>query len=507
MILDGANFPARLQNAGVTVVTLPPALLKTLPSDDLGFLRVLITAGEPADVKQAAYLSSLTTYYNAYGPTECSVCVSIYKVTPADATLSRIPIGKPIANTRVYILNETLQLLPVGIQGEIFVAGAGLANGYLHQPELTAEKFITNPFDNDELLYRTGDIGRWLPGGNIEFLGRTDDQVKIRGYRVELGEIENTIARHQNIDTCVVVVHEAKGEKQLIAYYSLRADISDDSSVKIEKENLKDFVKSSLPEYMVPSLFIEVERFPVNISGKIDKKALPRPDVELLLADQYTKANSELETRLVTIWQDLLDVEQVGITDDFFELGGHSLLAIRLISMLRKELDIEVEIGLIFEYPTIEKLAAQIAIQTNAGLLPAITKQARPERIPLSFSQERLYFIDRLQGSVQYHVPAVLRLKGTLNISALEQSLRAIINRHEVLRTVILEQEGQGYQLVLPEGNWQLAQVNGIQFQGNPDGTCKIHPGPVIATLRSCERSHAPCKPHQHWRRRTMCWL
>ncbi len=462
MIQDTGNFAAKLQRSGVTVIVLPPVYLKALRPEELIFLRVLITAGESADVQQAAYLSGLTDYYNAYGPTEYSVCASLYKVSPADKNKSRIPIGKPIANTRIYILNEALQVLPIGVAGEMFIAGEGLAIGYLNKPDLTAEKFIVNPFNSSETLYRTGDLARWLPDGNLEFIGRTDDQVKIRGYRVELGEIEQTLDQHEAVENSVVLLNETKTEKQLVAYYTSKAQEVTDIAA------LRDYLKSRLPEYMVPSIFIAMEAFPVNVSGKIDKKALPQPDFNQVVAEAYVQPANELENQLVVIWQDLLELDQVGVSDNFFELGGHSLLAIRLISVIRKELNMEVPIGLIFDNPTVESLAAQLTVLSSPALLPAITKQARTGNIPLSFSQERMWFLDRLQGSIQHHVPAVLRLTGALDKKALEQALQLIINRHEVLRTVITEIDGEGFQVVLPEDQWSLFLINEPQYQQDP---------------------------------------
>ncbi len=808
MIRDANNFSANLRNNGVSVVTLPPVYLKALQNDDLHFLRALITAGEAADVKQAASLSRYVDYYNAYGPTECAVCVSIYKVAPEDVSRIRIPIGKPIANTTVYILDEDQQLLPVGIQGEIYVAGAGLARGYFERAELTAEKFIPHPFEPGKKLYKTGDSGRWLTDGNLEFLGRKDDQVKIRGYRVELGEIENTLLLNKDVAQCVVVMDEAKEDKQLVAYYQakkkitlwpsvaefyvyddllyktmagdearnakyrnafrkvvrdkiileigpgfeailsriaikegakkvyavelleesylkaketveslglqdqiivihdditkvelpekadyciseivgaiggsegaavlinssrhllndpshmvptrsltkiaaitlpaeqfdysfeelgayytskifeeagrkfdlrlylsglpaqniistsdvfedldytqecslesahdIRLDFQQDGEVngfivwlnlycdeeelidtvsgkytwlpiyfpvfdggetvakgdyiaakvirklsanglnpdfevqgtlvrnslptvaftyesfnstqtfkgndfykkvfendevkiseKINKDELRDLLKKQLPDYMVPSLFMELDVFPVTISGKIDKKALPAPDAVEVAAGQYVAPRNDIEKALVEIWQDILEVENVGIHDDFFELGGHSLLAIRLISLIRRQLDIEVPIGDVFENPTIALLAGKMTNQDFGGGTAAITVQSRPEYIPLSFSQERLYFIDQLEGSIQYHVPAVLRLKGKLDSIALANALQTIVQRHEVLRTVIRQMEGKGYQHILPATNWELQMIDGEEA-GYRDGSASL---------------------------------
>ncbi|HEX8462666.1 MAG TPA: condensation domain-containing protein, partial [Segetibacter sp.] len=742
--------------------------------------------------------------YNAYGPTECSVCVSIYKVTPEDIKRSRIPIGKPIANTKVFILNDDLKLVAAGVYGEMYVAGVGLAKGYLGLPALTEEKFINSPFATGETLYKTGDTGRWLPDGNIEFSGRRDDQIKIRGFRVELGEIENTLVKHKDVEKTVVVVNDSKEDKQLVLYFQpkdkiklwpsvaefyvyddllyktmagdearnakyrnalrkvvkdkvvleigpgfeailsricieegakkvyavelledsylkakqivedlgledkiivihdditkvqlpekvdlcvseivgaiggsegsatlinasrhllkdpsamipkrsltkiaaitlpkeefdcgfeqlgayytskifeqagrkfdlrvylssfptrniisnegvfedldytreskledehkIRLQIEQDSILngfivwlnlypdeeelidtvngtytwlpiyfpaffdgekvaegdyieakvirklssnnlnpdfivegvlfrkdkaelpftyeslyisktykgnsfyekifendeikivdKVNKDELRDFLKSKLPDYMVPSLFIEIESFPLNISGKIDKKALPSPNAGEILEEQYVAPRTQTEKDLVEIWKDVLELEQVGVRDDFFELGGHSLLAIRLISVIREVLHVEVAIASIFDHPTIETLAAKLESEIETAILPVIELQERPERIPLSFSQERLWFIDQLEGSLEYNTPAALRLSGYLDVSALEQSLGAIIDRHEVLRTVIREYAGTPYQYIKDKGDWHLETVEGNNYKNDID--------------------------------------
>ncbi|MEO7532808.1 MAG: amino acid adenylation domain-containing protein, partial [Ferruginibacter sp.] len=484
-IKDTENFVANLIQTGVSIVTLPPVFLSALKLDDLKFLRVIITAGEAADVKQAAYLSQYVDYYNAYGPTECAVCVSVYKVSPTDKTKNRIPIGKPLANTKIYILDENQQLAPLGVTGQLHVSGVGLAKGYLGRDELTAEKFITNPFIKGERLYKTGDIGRWSADGNIEFLGRKDDQIKIRGHRVELGEIENALLLNKDIEQCVVVLKEEKQDKKLVAYYQQMNKIelwqgSENGETKnaerINKDDLREFLKAKLPDYMIPSLFIELEQFPVTISGKIDRKALPDADAAEILADQYQAPRTEIEKAIALMWQEVLELDRVGIYDDFFELGGHSLLAIRLVSAIRKELSVELPISYIFDSPNIAMLAQVVQERSQAPVLNTIKAAAtRPAHIPLSFSQERLWFIDRLEGSVQYHLPSVLRLKGNLNKDALGFAFQNIVNRHEILRTVFPEVNGQAFQSVCGQDGWQMELVDGSNYQDTKKLQLYIH--------------------------------
>jgi len=396
---------------------------------------------------------------NEYGPTEATVGSSVYgfSTTGEHAFVqNEVPIGKPISNARIHILSGNNELAPIGVIGEICVGGAGVARGYLNRSELTAEKFIKDPFAKEEnsRLYKTGDLGRWLADGNIEYLGRKDDQVKIRGYRMELGEIESVLNQSELVSQGVVLAKEdSSGGKRLVGYVVPQG--------MFDKQAVQDYLDTKLPEYMVPATWVALERLPMTPNGKVDRKALPDPEGPSA-SGAYMAPRSETERMLAGIWQELLEVEKVGMTDDFFDLGGHSLLAIRLISAIRKAFGMELQINEVFNYPTIEGLGAYLDAQSKVSLVPGIVAGDRPGYIPLSFSQERLWFIDRLEGSVQYHLPAVLRLKGRLNSGALEQTLRAIINRHEVLRTVIVEHEGQGYQQIKASDDWRLGITEAI---------------------------------------------
>ncbi|OXB20669.1 condensation domain-containing protein, partial [Flavobacterium tructae] len=298
-------------------------------------------------------------------------------------------------------------------------------------------------------MYKTGDLARWLPDGNIEYIGRKDDQVKIRGYRIELGEIENALSSLAGVNQCCVLAKEdTTGNKRLVGYVVLEG--------ALDKEQLQNQLKLSLPEYMVPQLWVALDTMPLTDNGKLDKKALPDPDGSELSSKEYVAPRNETEEKLVAIWQNLLGVERVGIHDDFFELGGHSLLATRLVSMIRKELSKEIEIADVFAYTTISDLETHLSSQSEGILLPVITGGERPERIPLSFSQERLWFLDQLQGSTEYHIPIVLSLEGALEISLLEQTLHGIVSRHEVLRSMLLSEEGIAYQQIISAEGWSL---------------------------------------------------
>ena len=462
--IDLSEVMKDIEKNKITHLFVPYIVLKNLAefilsgSGDTYSLEEIITAGEQLKLTKDLdkFLNNgKIKLVNQYGPTEAHV-VSSYNVTGNHETTPLPPIGKPVDNTQLYILGKDDKLVPVGVTGELYIAGAQLALGYLNLPELTKEKFIKDPFssDPDARMYRTGDLARWLPDGNIEYMGRTDDQIKIRGYRVELGEIESTLQQSDLIKQAVVLAKEDKaGNKRLISYVVANGNF--------EKEKIITYLRNQLPEYMVPGLWIEMDSFPVTPNGKVDKRKLPEPDISELLSVEYVAPRNETEEKLAQVWKELLGAERVGIHDNFFELGGHSLLVIRLISAIRKNFEVEINVNSVFEYPTLEALANHIQSKSGGQTLTSISVQKRPERIPLSYSQERLWFLDALEGSVQYHVPAVLRLKGKLNVEAFEYALKKIVSRHEVLRTVMLQHEGQPYQHIISEDNFKINLTDG----------------------------------------------
>ncbi|MDQ6610395.1 MAG: condensation domain-containing protein, partial [Bacteroidota bacterium] len=301
---------------------------------------------------------------------------------------------------------------------------------------------------------------KYLGDGNIEFIGRVDNQVKIRGYRIELGEIESILQQSEEVSQGVVLAREDKqGDKKLVGYVVPQGIF--------DREAIHNYLKEKLPEYMVPSVIVELESLPLTANGKVDRKALPDPEAIEVQGGGYTAPRNATEEKLAEIWEKILEVEQVGTNDDFFELGGHSLLAIRLISMIRKELGSEVKIGDVFDYPTIALLSGQLKGKEEAPLLPTIEVKTRPENIPLSFSQERLWFIDQLEGSVQYHVPVILNLKGKLNIQALDYALQNIVNKHEVLRSVLDTKEGYPCQYIRDSTAWQLSIIDDSKYRSD----------------------------------------
>ncbi|PSL44996.1 amino acid adenylation domain-containing protein, partial [Chitinophaga niastensis] len=461
-LLSEESFGAFVEKHRVEVVTLPPSYLHII-KNVLGPVTTVVSAGEALNREDARYIMSKSIrLVNAYGPTENTVCTSLTDQPLRENNV--VVIGTPIENVQIYICNIHGNLCPIGVVGEICVGGAGVARGYLDRTELTAEKFVPDPYRKEwgGRLYKTGDLGRWLPDGNIEYLGRMDDQVKIRGFRIELGEIETVLQACALVRQAVVLIQtDSTGDKQLVGYIV--------PSGTFNRDGIFDYLKEKLPEYMIPSLLSELEELPLTANGKIDKKALSEPDASSMLTSGYVAPRNMIEQTLVTIWEELLGLQRVGINDNFFRSGGHSLLAIRFVSMLRSKLQIEIAVNLLFQYATIASLAVYLKERERGLLLPGIEAVTRPLNIPLSYSQERLWFIDQLEGSVQYHISAAFKLMGISHINVLEDCLQTIINRHEVLRTVITQEQGQAYQRVQEKDLWKLMIVDDITLETDPN--------------------------------------
>jgi tyrocidine synthetase-3 len=329
--------------------------LNIIELGQLLFLRVLITAGEKANSDRAIYYSKNLNFFNAYGPTENSIGTAINKVDASKIKSANVPIGRPITNVEVYILNSDQKLLPVGIAGELYVGGVGLARGYRNQPELTEEKFIKHPFKEGARLYRTGDIAKWLPNGTIEFMGRKDDQVKIRGYRVELGEIEHVLLKYPGVNSAVVILKEgAEESKNLVAYLV--------SNEKLVLPSLIKHVQENLPNYMVPGYFVQLDEMPITPNGKIDKFGLSNMDIKFLEEDNYLPPRNEVEEKLIAIWQEVLERPRIGINQDFFEIGGHSLLVVKASSRIQETFALNIPINALFQFTNIANLAEYIYV-------------------------------------------------------------------------------------------------------------------------------------------------
>jgi amino acid adenylation domain-containing protein len=368
--LSPHDLALELRQEAITVLFLTTALFqqiaRVLPQA-FNSLRCLLFGGEAVDmrwVKKVLKQAQTTELIHVYGPTETTTFSAYYCVQDVPETATSIPIGRPIANTQIYLLDADLQPVAIGVIGQLYVGGDGLAKGYLNQPDLTAAAFIPNPFSNKSVsrLYKTGDLGRYLADGNIEFLGRVDDQVKIRGYRIELGEIEAALCQHPQVREAVVIVREdIPDDKHLVAYV-----IPDGSNEKSETQNLKSsdlrqFLKEKLPGYMVPATYAVLESLPLTPNGKVDRRALPDLDTDSEdLTENYVAPRTELENAIAKIWAKVLGKQQVSIYDNFFELGGHSLLATQLISRIRDALQVELSVSNLFEAPTVASLAKYI---------------------------------------------------------------------------------------------------------------------------------------------------
>jgi amino acid adenylation domain-containing protein len=409
-------------------VTLPPTL------------RVFMTGGEtlPGEilVKWSRLVQRPAMFINSYGPTETTVGATVHHTTSthaADLEMPRVTIGRPLANVKIYLLDDNLEPMPIGVAGELYIGGAGVARGYLNQPDLTAGKFVPNPFAETpgKCLYRTGDLARYLPDGEIDFLGRKDGQVKIRGFRVEFAEIETSFRRHPGIQEVVVSLKEYRpGDKRLIAYYVSRTEGGPTLS------DLKNQLKETLPDYMIPSTFVRLDAMPLTASAKIDRRALLEMEPDDELAESSTgAARTPTEEILAGQWAEVLDLPRVGVDDDFFDLGGHSLLATQLISRLREAFQVELPLRSLFETPTVAAIAALIDQASTQQLAPISPAPADAE-LPLSFTQQRFWFLDQLNaGNGAFNTPAAVLLNGALDQKALEQSFNEIVKRHEALRT------------------------------------------------------------------------
>ncbi|WP_413200345.1 amino acid adenylation domain-containing protein [Nostoc piscinale] len=391
---------------------------------------------------------------NGYGPTENTTFTCCHKITVNDLQKDSIPIGRPIANTQVYILDDVLQIVPIGIPGELYIGGDGLARGYLNRPDLTAEKFIQNPFsdDSNSRLYKTGDRARWLPDGTIEFLGRIDFQVKIRGFRVELGEIEAVMAQHPSVRSVVVLAQEDRpGDKRLVAYFTQEANIG-----AVNSSELRHFLQQKLPNYMIPSAFILLDQLPLNANGKVDRNALP--NLENLCIDidsNFVLPRTQTEKTLANIWAEVLGF-QVGIYQPFLEVDGHSLHATQIVSRVRDCFRVDLPVSAVLEASTIFELSQQIesAHQQADSLLsvPELPAISDKNNLPLSVYQERLWLLEQKSGLRPiYNLPIMLRLTGNLDIGSLEQAINTIIQRHESLRTTFPIVEGLPVQHIAAE--------------------------------------------------------
>lgn len=443
-----AELASTLERCRVDTLWLTAGVFHALVDEELGALagvRQLLAGGDvlsPAHVGRVKRAHPLCQVINGYGPTENSTFTTCYTVPHEYDTSQAVPIGHPINATGVYVLDQYLELAPVGVTGELYTSGLGLARGYLDHPGLTSQRFVANPYGNPgSRMYRTGDLARWKRDGVLEFIGRADHQVKVRGFRIELGEIETALSRELNVAQAAVAAHrDPSGENKLVAYVVPRR------GAMLERSQLRSVLAERLPDYMLPTAFIFLDQLPLTSNGKVDRQALPAPAWK---SDRYRAPRTPLEELLCGMFADLLGVSPIGIDDDFFALGGHSLMAMRLLARIRKAVRKDLAIRSIFEARTIAELAAHVSGGKQAR--PSLVRQQRPDYLPLSWAQQRLWFIDQLEGaSAEYNIPEVVRLRGEIDLAALEKAIDALIERYEILRTRFVEHEGVPIQIIEP---------------------------------------------------------
>ncbi len=437
-------FSRIVEEDRVEILKLTPSHLRLLLASKkpVKRLNTLIVGGELFESALAEEvvnkLGPSVRIFNEYGPTEATIGCMIYRFDPNIVTGYSVPIGKPAFNTQIYILDKAGQPVPMGVAGEIYIAGDGLARGYFHKQELTERSFIAHPFEQGARVYRTGDLARWLPDGTIEYIGRMDSQVKIHGYRIELGEVESRLLHIPEINEAVVIpLDDGQGDKVLCAYYT--------ADTLLQPQMIKSMLQQGLPKYMVPNHLVQLEQLPLTENGKINRKALPVPDDRQLDATEFVAPRTEMEAALATIWQDVLGLKQVGVLDNFFDLGGHSLRAITLVSRIFKEVGAELPLRDVFQFPTIEQMATIIPKRME-HTFESIPAAEEAPYYPVSSAQQRLYVLQQLNGTsanLSYNMPSVFWVEGRLDRARFEESFRKLAARHETLRTGFEMVDGQ----------------------------------------------------------------
>lgn len=448
VVVDGELLARKLEQVGATIMQATPSGWRLLlDAAWIPRLRVLC-GGEacPPELAQA-FRAREFEMWNLYGPTETTVWSMLTLVGCVDGI---VPLGYPLANTKIYVLDANVTLVPIGVPGELYIGGEGLARGYWQRPDLTAERFVPDPFSRlpGARLYRTGDQARYRADGTLEFLGRVDHQVKVRGYRIELGEIETCLSRHPKIVRSVVIVRNEQGGQRIVAYFISEGRTS------ILPDELTQFLQEQLPDYMIPTAFVLLDTFPLTPNGKVDRKALPSPE--------YSQSNTRragprtpTEELIAGLWADVLVMPHVGPLDNFFELGGHSLLATQVLSRVRTIFRVELPLRTLFDHPTVEGFSAAIERASGQGeglLPPPVVPVSRTGRVPLSFAQQRLWFLWQMASdSPMYNISTALRIIGPLNGTALQESFHELARRHEILRTTFVMSAGQPGQVIAPD--------------------------------------------------------
>ncbi|MBA4536823.1 amino acid adenylation domain-containing protein, partial [Bacillus aquiflavi] len=437
-----------IEKQSVSIVSSSPLILNEFnKQQNLNSMRIFISGGDVLRKEHISNLLSYSTVYNTYGPTEATVCATFHKIKKEET--GKILIGRPIQDKNIYILNSKRKLLPIGVPGEIYISGKGLSKGYLNEPELTNDHFVDNPFIPGEKMYKTGDIGRWMHDGTIEFIGRIGGQVNIRGYRIELEEIEKTLLNHHHIQEAIVTKQSnTEDHDVLCVYYISKSDLS---AVQLE-----EYLREHLPEFMIPTDFIALDKFPTTVNGKLDYHALPKPNFSRSTA--YKKPRNLIEKSLVKIWSDVLEIkeEDIGIEDDFFKLGGHSLKATIVAAKIFKELHVEIPIKKLFQTPNIKSLADDIQTVQKSKYDP-IKPLNKQQFYATSPAQNRLLAIAKLdESSVNYNISGAFVIKGSLDKSRFEQAFHSLVQRHESLRTSFQYIDFEAKQIINEKINYKI---------------------------------------------------
>ncbi|MGG0777087.1 surfactin non-ribosomal peptide synthetase SrfAA, partial [Bacillus rugosus] len=455
-VLDMARLSRVIERENISILMITTALFHLLVDLNpacLSTLRKIMFGGERASVehvRKALQTVGKGKLLHMYGPSESTVFATYHPVDELEEHTLSVPIGKPVSNTEVYILDRAGHVQPAGIAGELCVSGEGLVKGYYNRPELTEEKFVPHPFISGERMYKTGDLARWLPNGDIEFIGRIDHQVKIRGQRIELGEIEHQLQTHDRVQESVVLaVDQGAGDKLLCAYFVGEGEIS--------SQELREYAAKDLPAYMVPAVFIQMDELPLTGNGKIDRRALPLPDASVSRGVSYVAPRNEMEQKLANIWAQVLQVQQVGVYDHFFDIGGHSLAGMKMLALVHQELGVELSLKDLFQSPTVEGLA-QVMASAEKGTAISISPAKKQDTYPVSSPQKRMYVLQQLEGAqTSYNMPAVLRLTGELDVERLNSVMQQLMQRHEAFRTTFEIKDGETVQRIWEEAECEMA--------------------------------------------------
>ncbi|KXJ38924.1 non-ribosomal peptide synthetase [Bacillus spizizenii] len=463
IVYDGEDKSAVLstimQDPRIDIIKLTPAHLHVLKEMNIAegtTIRKMIVGGENLSTRLAQSISEQfkgqLDIFNEYGPTEAVVGCMIYRYDAERDRREFVPIGTPAANTSIYVLDASMNLVPIGVPGEMYISGAGVARGYWNRPGLTAEKFVHNPFAPGTIMYKTGDLAKRLRDGNLIYLGRIDEQVKIRGHRIELGEVEAAMQKVEAVQKAVVIAREEEdGLLQLCAYYV--------SNKPITIAEIREQLSQELPDYMIPSHYVQLEQLPLTSNGKINRKALPAPEVSLEQIAEYVPPGNEVESKLAALWQEVLGIHRVGIKHNFFDLGGNSIRATALAARIHKELDVNLSVKDIFKFPTIEQLA-NMALRMEKIRYVSIPSAQEMSYYPVSSAQKRMYLLSHAEGGeLTYNMTGAMSVEGAIDLDRLTAAFQKLIERHEVLRTSFELYEGEPAQRIHPSVEFTIEQI------------------------------------------------